>query len=393
MRHLSEQYDKAVERELADRKPFGDSQHINHLVDNLYLRRLSMAEGVFPAATAVMDQLRCLTVDAQHYFLRDPAFRMGVDQAFLHAKALPVRHTIDSTERLLERAASLLKSRGRTALLEAGAVSTKLGERLCSPRLWEDCGSNPSSNCVLEMIREIVPEAHIDRPYEKQVATLQAAVRLLDRLLPWLSQSALNHAVTVVIVSDRETPGSGYRGFRSGTTSSLPGVVVLSASELATPWRAAEALLHESLHLKFIDLEFTHSMDVKDRTAAPCRIRPPWCALSASEGWPAIRGMTAAHVYIGLDLLFRNGRREAMRSDPTLLGIVSPAELREASLRANDRAQFLLCALEENLQYLGLAGQHFVAWLGGLQSLKRDIIPAMTVGLVDTRIKRIEKAV
>ncbi len=368
MKHALElEYFVTVERELADRPPFGNAQHINDLNDRRCLHRLSLIEGRMPAASQVLEGLRSLPADRRHYFVRDPALRIGVDQALLHTKALPAQHTLDWTERLLSRAASLLKSRSKLALLEAEqSTSARLGQQVLSPIVWQDPTSDLSSQCIRSLIHEFVPDAHIDSPSEEHIRTLQAAVTLLDRLLPRLTPSVLNHVIAVVIVSERGMPGCGHRGFQSGTASSLPGVMVLSASELATPWRAAESLLHESLHLKFIDLEFTHSMNLKaNDEAEPWTIRPPWSNLGdGTEGWPPIRAMTAAHVYMGLALLFRSGQLLATHSDKAV--DYPPSELREATRKVTSRAQYLVGALDERLQSLGLAGQYFVTWLKGL---------------------------
>lgn len=368
MKHgLKLQYFAMVERELANQSPFGNAQHINDLNDRRCLHRLSLIKDSHPAASEVIEGLSSLTADRQHHFLRDPALRIGVDQALLHTKAHQARHTLDWTKQLLSRAASLLKNRSKLALLEAEQpMSARLGQQLFSSFAWQNPNSDLSSQCIEALIHELVPEAHIDFPSEEHIRTLQEAVTLLDRILPWLTPSVLNHVVTVVIVSERGTPGAGHRGFQSGTVGCLPGVMVLSASELATPWRAAESLLHESLHLKFIDLEFTHSMDLKvNDEVEPWTIRPPWSKLGVGhEGWPPIRAMTAAHVYMGLALLFKSGQLLATHSDTAV--DYPPTELQEATRKVTSRAQYLLGALDERLQSLGLAGQYFVSWLNGL---------------------------
>lgn len=365
MKHGSEsEYFVTVECELADRPPFGNAQHINDLNDRRCLHRLSLIEGIFPAALEVLEELRGLPAERRHYFIRDPTLRIGVDQALLHTKALPAQHTLDWTERLLSRAVSLLKSHSKPAPLEAEqCTSVSLGEQLLRPFVWQDPNSDLCSQCIQSLIHEFVPDAHVDCPSEENIRTLQAAVKLLDRLLPRLTPSVLNHVIAVVIISERGMPGCGHRGFRSGTTSSLPGVMVLSASELATPWRAAESLLHESLHLKFIDLEFTHSMNLKASDEADLwTIRPPWINLSdRNDGWPPIRAMTAAHVYMGLALFFRSGQMLATNSDTV---VDYPAsELQEATKKVTSRAQYLVGELDARLQSLGPAGQYFVTWL------------------------------
>jgi len=369
MNHVSELERVAtVQPELADRRPFGNTQHINDLNDRLVLHRLSVSEGSSRAAAKLMAGLRGLSPAQRHYALRDPLLRIGVDQALLHSKGLPARHSVDWTERLLGRAAKLLERPDRPTLIEAGQpTAVKTGSRPLSPLLWDDSNSHISLQSIEELVHEIVPDAHIDRPTEANVRTLQAAVKLLEQLLPLLAPSALNHATSVILLSECATPGTGHRSFQSSTARNLPGMILLSSGELATPWRAAEALLHESLHLKFIDLEFTHSMDLQaDDALEAWTIQPPWHTFADGEGWHPIRAMTAAHVYLGLNLLSTVGQYASY--DDGNLGYPSATELQDAAQSADYRARFLLDALEQRIACLGLAGQHFVKWLKALVS-------------------------
>ena len=94
-------------------------------------------------------------------------------------------------------------------------------------------------------------------------------------------------------------------------------------------------------------------------------VRPPWKRFDdASDGWPPIRAMTAAHVYTGLTLLYYAAYLYATSGQPVV--DYSPVELQEASDGTLSRARFLAQALEENKTEFGLGGQHFISWLLGL---------------------------
>jgi hypothetical protein len=354
---------RTLESKLADECPFGNAQHINNLIDRLCLHRLSLAETKLPAAFKLKEALCTLSDDRRRYFLRDSALRLGVDQALLYAKGLSARYTLDWTVQLLSQATSLLRCPDQTALLESlQPMSARLGPGLSSPFVWHSPNTNAILQGIEEIVYETVPDACIDAPRPEQIQTLQAGVTLLEYLLPRLTLSALNHAIAIIIVSHQETPGLGHRGFGSGTTRSLPGVIVVSASELTTPWQAAEILLHEALHLKFIDLEFTHSMNLKSNNGIePWTIIPPWRKLNAgSEGWSPIRAMTAAHVYTGLSLFFQSSQ---LLEHSDTLASYGPVEFQRMIQAAPYRAQFLLGELSERIESLGLAGQYFVKWL------------------------------
>ncbi len=354
---------RKIESELADRRPFGNAQHINGVIDRVYLHRLSLAESKLPATLDLKQSLSCLSATQRHHLMRDTMLRMGIDQAMLYASGAPTRLTLDTILSILNTAESLIKSPQLMPVLDSlQPLSAKLSHSPLSPLIWRP-NADLVSQSMQEIVQEMVPDAHIDTASQEQIEVLNAAAKLLDTLLPQLAPSALNHVTSVVIVSERKTPGLGHSGFGSGTTRSLPGVIVVSASELKTPWRAAEILLHEALHLKFIDLEFTHSMNL---TAAEkgqrWTIVPPWLTLNAGiEEWPPIRAMTAAHVYVGLSLFFYCGQMLAVQ--PNAPAWNQSVEFHQAILEAPYRAHFLLGALAERIDSLGLAGQYFVGWL------------------------------
>lgn len=358
-----------IESELANASPFGDAQHINTLNDRRCLKRLFQVADLFPIVTELMNGLDQLDVQRCHEFLRDPVFRIGIDQALLLAKEISTPTTREWTEQLLDQAAALLRSQVNLAMLQEGqsATAAKLGAHPFDPMVWQGEGIGLVPQCIESLVCRLVSESQVDNPSDAQINVLKEAVRLLDRLLPVLTPSVLNHVVLIVIVSDRDAvSGSGHSGFQSGTSSALPGVIMLSASELSTPWRAAESILHEGLHLKFIDLEFTLSMGLKhDNAAQSWIIRPPWKEFEdAKDGWPPIRTMTAAHVYTGLALLFNGGQLLASQADAAIEYPID--EFESAAVSASARAKFLINTLDERIDSIGLAGQYFIRWLKGL---------------------------
>jgi hypothetical protein len=182
--------------------------------------------------------------------------------------------------------------------------------------------------------------------------------RLLHELLPRLATSALSHVHIVVVVDVTSAPG-----FSSLTHSRLPGIIFLSPNVLKNPWQAAEHLLHESMHVKFTDLEHTHSLLRADYDpAASPMVHAPWNR--APVGWPVNRSLTVLHVYTCLALFFAVvtdrhtsliERYGSLPSGPT------PARRTRRSL---DRAHYLHRYLVPNQDQLDTAGRLLVRWLG-----------------------------
>jgi len=81
----------------------------------------------------------------------------------------------------------------------------------------------------------------------------EEAIKLLGELPPHTTQSALEH---VSILAWAEVYTNEAR-MESGTVRTIPGMIFLSPDDITTPWQAAEAILHEAVHLKLFDLYLT----------------------------------------------------------------------------------------------------------------------------------------
>ncbi|MDQ3775829.1 MAG: HEXXH motif-containing putative peptide modification protein [Pseudomonadota bacterium] len=190
---------------------------------------------------------------------------------------------------------------------------------------------------------------------------LVKGTRLLGELLPKLARSALNHLHLVAVVTSPLQ-------VTSVTNPSIPGAAFFSPLVLKHPWRAAEFLLHEALHLKFIDLEHTHSMLRRGYAAEGSpRIRAVWnrSQPDGSNEWPANRVLTVLHVYTSLALFFRAVELRVQEIGERY-GSLYDLNPGVAACRALDRAYYLALNVKDVRQELGLAGERFADWLLGL---------------------------
>jgi hypothetical protein len=139
---------------------------------------------------------------------------------------------------------------------------------------------------------------------------------------------------------------------------------------LSSPWKAAEYLLHESMHLKFLDTEHTHTLLGKGYQPQDCLVRPPWRRPHTGDPylWPLTRILTVSHVYTSLSLLFSVIEQCAQK----LTAAYGPVHINNVPHRMRqslDRGEYLAEQLLLSEKHLGKAGQYFAGWLNGLLTM------------------------
>lgn len=161
--------------------------------------------------------------------------------------------------------------------------------------------------------------------------------------------------------------------FRSGSTPDLPGVVLLSVQDVASPGYLARALVHEAAHCKFFDLCLVRSIvgaTTDPGGAAPFSVTVPWVETTArrSASWPLDQVLAAAHSYVHLTLLA--GAFEAREETAS----AAASRWRETFDESAARAGLLISGLEAaRVGALGAAGVDFVRWLRGVLELARSV--------------------
>ncbi|MFF4323460.1 aKG-HExxH-type peptide beta-hydroxylase [Streptomyces sp. NPDC001568] len=131
-------------------------------------------------------------------------------------------------------------------------------------------------------------------PDDQALAALSRGAELLAELLPHTGAGALRHVALVGFAEGEDEDGSVH-SFACGDR--LPSALFLSPHALTDPWKAAELLFHESLHLKMFDIMRTGALvsDIGRMTGTP-----PWRVVD----WNLRRVYSSLHVYAHMVLFF-----------------------------------------------------------------------------------------
>ena len=206
---------------------------------------------------------------------------------------------------------------------------------------------------VGDCFSEFSPEGRsrrLQRPEPGFVDALRRGYDLLALLLPELSASVLDHVRLVGVPID---PPFGHATFRA-----IPSTIFISDVTVDTPWVMGEALLHEALHQKMLDIANARSVYRPDifRDGAPT-IRAIW----RKADWSTEQAWAAFHVYAHLAFFFaRVERMEGSLADdfgapPTSGGL----GLEKALGRAGYLGEYLAVHAERTF---GSDGRRFFAW-------------------------------
>ncbi|WP_221357149.1 aKG-HExxH-type peptide beta-hydroxylase [Streptomyces beigongshangae] len=201
-------------------------------------------------------------------------------------------------------------------------------------------------------------------PTDEVLTGLRDGAELLATLLPAAGAGVLGH-VTMVGFTHRENEEGPLQSMSGGDP--LPSTVLLAPERCASPWLAAESLLHEGAHLKLFDALRTGSV-VKNATE---QVPIPWRIGS----WTVIRVFVALHFYVHL-LVFRAAAEAAGETVRERFGPPPPAEdLDEPSpgtpaalggqyRTSEERARYLAeCVLSLPEEALTENGHRFARWL------------------------------
>ncbi|KAA0913996.1 aKG-HExxH-type peptide beta-hydroxylase [Streptomyces apricus] len=151
-------------------------------------------------------------------------------------------------------------------------------------------------------------------PTDEVLTGLRDGAELLATLLPAAGAGVLGH-VTMVGFTHRENEEGPLQSMSGGDP--LPSTVLLAPERCASPWLAAESLLHEGAHLKLFDALRAGSV-VRNATE---QVPVPWRIGS----WTVIRVFVALHFYVHL-LVFRAAADAACETVRERFGPPPPAE-------------------------------------------------------------------
>ena len=257
---------------------------------------------------------------------------------------------------ILRTAAVYVEHGGTDTPLQDGSL-IPLGPKAHHGWIWRD---EHTDDIYGRTLRKLLMERYRllpTTPDTSGVETLQTGARLLEELLPSLAPSALHHAHVIACA-----PTAGV--FTSSDSSSRPdlgGMFFLRQTLLSNPWRVAEHLLHESIHLKLYDFVVGDILTPSEGRFVERPVIVPWrpSRLCGDNRWHAGRVLAAFHVYVHLALLSTVAERRA----PELEASYGPASGMVESDRARARARYLghqLRAHASCWDRLGPAGQELV---------------------------------
>jgi len=352
---------------LADSQPFGDCDYIWQRVCLHYRCRMEMLGEHSKHMRKLLSALDPALVGPKHRVLGDPVVRATIDSSVSHITLGRKPVPEDDLGTVLKIAAANLGAHAAVPPLAEGSEDNfRICENPC-PWIWSEARvtADPLGDLFRRQVRRFNQDLVLTTPDVGTRESIVAGLDLLRVLRPRLARSAMSHVHLIAVVDFPSTE------FTSVSIPQIPGTIFLSPSALTNPWRAAEFLLHEAMHVKFIDLLHTHSLlgENYDEGTSPM-IRPHWNRRrpGAVNEWSIERCLTVLHVYTCLALFFTAvvDRSVSLEAQYGRLGAVDdPIKQVRRSL---DRARYLKEQLEHHEQYLGFAGRLFVRWLGGILS-------------------------
>lgn len=174
--------------------------------------------------------------------------------------------------------------------------------------------ANPGAAAVLSAIydKEVPPvnspskAALIDPPADV-LDGIVGGLDLLARLMPETARSCFEHVSLAGIycvdgkIRGPECNGIPYWG--SVSTPAVAGAIFAFSAGLVDPWRAAEALFHESIHCKMFDLYCSPGLVQPEYDKATATaVVSEWNEMLSwrTNEWPLDQALGAFHVYVHL---------------------------------------------------------------------------------------------
>jgi hypothetical protein len=350
-----------AEEQLAQDVPFGSVDYIRERAALSYRRRLELLGGHLPAALQLAQALDADASSDSSQLFADPVLRGCIDDLLRAYRGAGERKPADDQLELFAYYSAHLDELRRDAADTAGSFRQELLSRPI--RYWSDASARtPRDRAFAAMLRR-----HLSGPrvyVAEAEATINQGLALLQELLPVAAHSAVSHLYFIIV-------DEFYDDVGSATVTPILGTIFLARTTLRSPWTIAEAILHECMHLKFVELEHTHSLLARgyhEKTSP--RIHPPWHPETVA--WPMNRALTAAHVYVTL-ALYSVASEAAAPELQARYGPCKRSQLLVDTSAAGERAQSLIDLASRQPESLGKAGLVFLAWM-------EDILQKLAAG-------------
>ena len=367
---------QAVERELAGHPVFGDTRGILDRARTLALMRLeALSRG--PSARELFRELRKEGNRRAAADVLDDPVVLRIGRELLEAVRRGERSPSGEAEAVFAAVLHHLR-RGPPGLPVAAGCAHHFRSRPSGPSItvWDPDVPETVVNRRFalfagNLLSGLFPERRsrcLLRPEPGFVDALRRGCDLLALLLPELSASVLDHVRLVGVLRD------GRSSSASITFLAIPSTMFLSG-KIVKPWRAAETLLHEAVHLKMTDLATARSLyrpgALSLRDGAPT-IRAIWRKEQGPlADWPIRRAWYAFHVYVHLALFFARVERmeEFLADDFGTPPVPGGLGLERALGRAGYLGEELAAHVE---RVFDLDGRRLFAWLRRMLSCLCD---------------------
>ncbi len=351
-----------AEKQLAQDIPFGSADYIHERAALIYRRRLELLGEHLPVAVRFAQALDAAGSNSKQFFA-DPVVRGAIDDLLRTYKAAgDLKPADDQLEFLTYYGAHF----DELTCDAANTADSFRQEFLSRPiRYWSDASSRTLRDRAFSaMLRQHLLGPRVYVAEVDTEATINQALALLQELLPVAAHSIVSHLHFIAVDDFDDEVGSA-------TISRILGTIFLSRSAVRSPWTIAEAILHECMHLKFVELEHTHSIMARgySEKTSP-RIHPPWHPETVT--WPMNRALTAAHVYVAL-ALYSVASEAAAPEFQARYGPCKRSPILMDTSAAGERARTLIDLMSGHSESLGQAGRMFLAWM-------RDILQKLAVG-------------
>ncbi len=343
---------------LANEVPFGSAGHLSERICSVYSSLLEFIADHSAGATELLSAIRSIEDSQRSLVLRDSLTRRTIEDGVCrYGQGLD---TIDPEllDQLLSGAARAALT-PRPSYLDASGCCLSLGPLDRSSFVWMNArdDSPPGRRFTDELLKRL-PGLIVEKPTTDQIDLLTSGVELALSIAPELATSALDHAFLFVIGSSEQETNQ----FVSMTVPGLPGVALVSPSVFGDPYRVAYTLLHEAMHLKFLDTDYVLPLFADGfRAVSSPRVTPIWHAGKEGYGqWPIDRVLTSMHVYNSLAEFFD------LATSAGAAGTYGPKLPSEDPDLCRERARWLHARAEEHLDWLSVSGREFVNFNGSI---------------------------
>ena len=272
-----------IEEALSSSIPFGSADYILDRVSRHYMARLTRLSHYLPAAGMLARQMDLTTIKERIAVIVDPVFRITIDAAVLDILAHEVALSNEDLNSVLNFAIERLGKYSNSACRSRHTCPCDWphARRGCNWIWSEDLGKDDENGRLFYKYFHSFQGKYLrlKTVSQDQLQSITMGDFLLRDLLPKLSNSVMDHVQLIALVDLKFIDVYFLHGFTHTRSNFFVSIRIDEFME------AAEHLLHEALHAKFIDLIHTHSLLAMDyHDAGSPKIQPIWHPVRQGKG-------------------------------------------------------------------------------------------------------------